>query len=34
MNSEQAKSYGIIDEIIRAREQSDVLAEQLEEVTA
>jgi ATP-dependent Clp protease protease subunit len=34
MNSEQAKAYGIIDEIIRAREQSDVLAEQLEEVTA
>jgi len=34
MNSEQAKSYGIIDEIIRAREQSEVLAEQLEEVTA
>jgi ATP-dependent Clp protease protease subunit len=34
MNSEQAKAYGIIDEIIRAREQSEVLAEQLEEVTA
>jgi len=34
MNSEQAKAYGIIDEIITAREQSDVLAEQLEEVTA
>jgi ATP-dependent Clp protease protease subunit len=34
MNSEQAKAYGIIDEIIRAREQSDVLAEQLEEATA
>ncbi len=34
MNSEQAKAYGIIDQIITAREQSDVLAEQLEEVTA
>ena len=34
MNSEQAKAYGIIDEIITAREQSDVLAEQLEEATA
>ena len=29
MNSEQAKAYGIIDQIITAREQSDVLAEQL-----
>ena len=34
MNSEQAKAYGIIDQIITAREQSDVLAEQLEEATA
>ena len=34
MNSEQALAYGIIDQIITAREQSDVLAEQLEEVTA
>ena len=34
MNSEQAKAYGIIDQIITAREQSAVLAEQLEEVTA
>ena len=34
MNSEQAKQYGIIDQIITAREQSSVLAEQLEEATA
>jgi ATP-dependent protease ClpP protease subunit len=34
MNSEQALAYGIIDQIITAREQSAVLAEQLEEVTA
>ena len=34
MNSEQAKAYGIIDQIITAREQSAVLAEQLEEATA
>ena len=34
MNSEQAKQYGIIDQIIVAREQSPVLAEQLEEATA
>ena len=34
MNSEQAKQYGIIDQIIVAREQSAVLAEQLEEATA
>ena len=34
MNSERAKAYGIIDQIITAREQSDVLAEQLEEATA
>jgi ATP-dependent Clp protease protease subunit len=34
MTSEQAKQYGIIDQIIVAREQSAVLAEQLEEATA
>jgi len=34
MNSEQALAYGIIDQIITAREQSPVLAEQLEEATA
>jgi len=34
MNSEQAKQYGIIDQIITAREQSAVLADQLEEATA
>jgi ATP-dependent Clp protease protease subunit len=34
MTSEQAKQYGIIDQIIVAREQSSVLAEQLEEATA
>ncbi|GAC1362251.1 MAG: ATP-dependent Clp endopeptidase proteolytic subunit ClpP [Actinomycetota bacterium] len=34
MNSEQAKDYGIIDQIIFAREQSAVLTEQLEAATA
>ena len=34
MNSEQAKQYGIIDQIIVAREQSSVLAEALVEATA
>jgi ATP-dependent Clp protease protease subunit len=34
MNSEQAKEYGIIDQIITAREQSAVLAEALEEASA
>jgi ATP-dependent Clp protease protease subunit len=34
MNSEQAKEYGIIDQIIVAREQSSVLQEALEEATA
>ena len=34
MNSEQAKDYGIIDQIITAREQSAVLAEALEESSA
>jgi len=34
MNSEQAKEYGIIDQIIVAREQSSVLAEALVEATA
>jgi ATP-dependent Clp protease protease subunit len=34
MNSGQAKDYGIIDQIITAREQSAVLAEALEEVVA
>jgi ATP-dependent Clp protease protease subunit len=34
MNSEQALAYGIIDQIIVAREQSSVLTEQLVEATA
>jgi ATP-dependent Clp protease protease subunit len=34
MDSEQAKEYGIIDQIITAREQSAVLAEALEEAAS
>jgi len=34
MNADQAKAYGIIDQIIVAREQSPVLTEQLDEATA
>jgi ATP-dependent Clp protease protease subunit len=34
MNADQAKEYGIIDQIITAREQSPVLAEALEEAAS
>ena len=34
MNADQAKAYGIIDQIIVAREQSPILTEQLDEATA